>query len=134
MPDDNYFDETSDRTIIIERDDLRLHGVPAIEEDRTPVLVRMDGSDIGQVTTLEGSDIARGRHVKSAIQLPYEGVSRQHARLTWREGGYWIDDLDSANGTFVKAVAAFRADSTGGRRASSRSDPGRLPVLDRRYE
>ena len=108
VPDDKYFDETSDRTVIIERGDLHLHGVPSIAEDRTHVLVRMDGSDIGQVTTLVGSDIEMGRHAKSTVYLPFEGVSRQHARLTWQGGSYWIDDLDSANGTFVKGARISR--------------------------
>jgi len=28
-------------------------------------------------------------------------VSREHAKLHWREHGWWLEDLDSRNGTFV---------------------------------
>ena len=108
MPDDKFFDDTSDRTVIIERDDLQLHGVAPISEGRTHVLVRMDGSDIGQVTTLAAATIEMGRHTKSTVYLPFEGVSRQHARLTWKDGRYFIEDLESANGTFVKGTRISR--------------------------
>jgi len=62
----------------------------------------MDGSDVGQVTTLSGSRINIGRLARSELHLPFEGVSRQHARILWKDGGYWLEDLGSANGTFVQ--------------------------------
>ncbi len=107
MPDDT-FDEAADQTVVIASSDLKVHSVPAISEARTHVLVRMDGSDIGQVTTLAGSEIEMGRSPKSAVHLPFEGVSRQHARMIWQDGAYLIEDLESANGTFVKGTRVVR--------------------------
>ena len=43
--------------------------------------------------------IGRGRDAEVAVQAA--GISRQHARLTWDGAAYWIEDLDSRNGTFV---------------------------------
>jgi pSer/pThr/pTyr-binding forkhead associated (FHA) protein len=50
--------------------------------------------------------IGRGRHVAVAVQAP--GISREHARLTWDGAAYWIEDLDSRNGTFVNGQAVPR--------------------------
>jgi len=68
------------------------------------VLVRMDGANVGQVTRLSGDEIEIGRVAKNALHLPFEGVSRLHARLVRRTGKYWLEDLKSANGTFVQGT------------------------------
>lgn len=33
-------------------------------------------------------------------------MSRRHARLVWREDSWWLEDLESTNGTFVGEFAA----------------------------
>jgi len=42
--------------------------------------------------------------------LPFDGpsISRQHARLFWRDGAVWIEDLDSTNGTFTHDGSRIR--------------------------
>ena len=42
-----------------------------------------------------------GRLPSSDIYLNDTYMSGEHARLTWREGRWWIADLSSTNGTFV---------------------------------
>lgn len=37
-------------------------------------------------------------------------VSRRHATLTWRDGGWWLEDKDSTNGTFIENDKDFFAD------------------------
>ena len=56
-----------------------------------------------------GSSIGRGVDNDIALQEPR--VSTRHARLLWREGRWWVEDLDSSNGTFVndKRVAGLAA-------------------------
>ena len=39
-------------------------------------------------------------------------MSRQHARIFVREGAFWIEDMDSANGTFVRLVGALSANGS----------------------
>lgn len=41
-----------------------------------------------------------GRRAPADILFPYPEVSRQHARLEWRDGGYWLCDLGSRFGTY----------------------------------
>jgi hypothetical protein len=46
-----------------------------------------------------------GRERGNTVTIPDPRISSQHARLEWREGRWWIEDLDSANGTFLNGQA-----------------------------
>ncbi|MGH8583427.1 MAG: FHA domain-containing protein [Gammaproteobacteria bacterium] len=51
--------------------------------------------------TPSSTELTIGRLAECTIQIPSPLVSREHARLTWH-GEHWaIEDLKSANGTFV---------------------------------
>jgi diguanylate cyclase (GGDEF)-like protein len=106
VPEDD-FDEASERTVVFARQDIEDAVTPS-QGQKAHVLVRMDGSDVGQVTTLKGRELNAGRLARSEIHLPFEGVSRQHARLVWKDGAYWVEDLGSANGTFVQGARVQR--------------------------
>jgi len=101
VPDNDDFDDTSETTVVFDRRDL-MDGVMPASSGRRHVLVRMDGSDVGQVTTLSGAELEIGRLATCQVHLPFEGVSRKHARLIWQNGNFVIEDLGSANGTFVQ--------------------------------
>ena len=45
--------------------------------------------------------IAIGRRSDNTLVLATDRVSRHHARIGVRGAGYWIEDLDSMNGTYV---------------------------------
>jgi len=49
----------------------------------------------------EGDTLQIGRETNSDVVLSDPGVSRHHAILAWREGGFEIADLGSTNGTRV---------------------------------
>jgi pSer/pThr/pTyr-binding forkhead associated (FHA) protein len=49
-----------------------------------------------------------GREPGLAVAVPAEGVSRQHAKITWDGASYWIEDLKSTNGTFVNGFDVAR--------------------------
>jgi hypothetical protein len=101
VPEDDY-DETAERTVVFER--TALEAMPPAVGAKMHVLVRMDGANVGQVTRLSGDHAEIGRVAKNAIHLPFEGVSRLHARLVLKQGKYWLGDLASANGTFVQGT------------------------------
>jgi hypothetical protein len=42
-----------------------------------------------------------GREPTNTLVLSDASVSARHAVLTWRDGGWWVRDLGSTNGTFV---------------------------------
>jgi pSer/pThr/pTyr-binding forkhead associated (FHA) protein len=49
-----------------------------------------------------------GREAGLAVAVPADGVSRQHAKITWDGVSYWIEDLKSTNGTFVNGADVAR--------------------------
>lgn len=66
-----------------------------------PVLVRLDGVDAGQVSSLDGIPLTIGRHPGNRLRINDMGISRFHARVVHRQGATWLEDLGSQNGTFV---------------------------------
>jgi len=49
--------------------------------------------------TRSGATVGRG--AENAIRLEDLSVSRRHARITYRQGAYWLSDLGSMGGTWV---------------------------------
>lgn len=47
------------------------------------------------------SSATLGRAAPNTVALPDSTVSARHARLAFRDGRWWIEDLGSANGTYV---------------------------------
>jgi len=54
-----------------------------------------------RVFDLYGEDITIGRERGHDMQLVHPSVSRDHAELAWRSGGYAIVDVGSHNGIYV---------------------------------
>lgn len=64
-------------------------------------LVVLEGSDPGLTFRLQAHKMIMGRRTTNDIYLDDDKVSRQHAEVTFADGAYYINDLDSLNGTFV---------------------------------
>jgi two-component system, cell cycle response regulator len=94
------FDDQGERTAIVDRAAL----LSMIPKSRQHVLVRMDGSAVGQVLALSKDTWTVGRLPESDIHLTSEGISRRHARLVKQGDQFHLEDLASANGTFVGGV------------------------------
>ena len=65
-------------------------------------LLMREGPTPGKMFTLSKSEMVIGREMGSDIVINIPEVSRRHARLTLKGGGYIIEDLGSTNGTFVE--------------------------------
>ncbi len=57
--------------------------------------------DRGNCRKLLNTDFIMGRGVECEISFDDPRVSRKHARVTYVGGKWWIEDLESANGTRV---------------------------------
>ncbi len=44
-----------------------------------------------------------GRHPRATIMLDDNFVSSEHVQITWRDGRWWVTDLNSTNGTQLNA-------------------------------
>ena len=65
------------------------------------IIVRSGGGRAGEAYVLERERLTIGRSPDSDIFLDDVTVSRRHAVLTRKGGGFSIQDLGSLNGTFV---------------------------------
>jgi len=65
------------------------------------LLQSIHGANPGQLYSLDGESSILGRHPECDIVLDAAAVSRQHARILKFEGNFYVEDLNSRNGTFV---------------------------------
>jgi len=66
-----------------------------------PYLVLLGGVTPRRVFLLDGNEHVIGRSTESSIHIVESGISRSHARVVCEGSEYAIEDLDSANGTFL---------------------------------
>jgi diguanylate cyclase (GGDEF)-like protein len=63
------------------------------------------GPDIGRRIPLLSAQYIVGRDSEAGLVVSRSSVSRQHARLyTDDDGNWWVEDLNSTNGTFVNEM------------------------------
>jgi hypothetical protein len=74
------------------------------------LLMPPNGSPILLALDWEGGhdELLIGRNPTCDIVLPGPAVSRQHARLNFRDGNWILQDLDSTNGTVVNGALVGR--------------------------
>ncbi len=58
-------------------------------------------SPVAAEYTMLKDEVSLGRGEENDLVIPHASVSRAHARLLRRDGGYELTDLNSTNGTFV---------------------------------
>jgi pSer/pThr/pTyr-binding forkhead associated (FHA) protein len=49
-----------------------------------------------------------GRDSSLPVAVPLDGVSRQHARISWNGHAFWLEDLKSTNGTLLNGQPLVR--------------------------
>lgn len=72
------------------------------QESPRALLVVLSGEDLGKVCLLGEDEIRIGRDGKCDFTLDDTRISKIHCALTTAEGYYFLEDLDSSNGTFVE--------------------------------
>jgi len=69
--------------------------------DDRPVLMVSEGELLGHRWTLTNDELLIGRGTDADVVLPERQVSRYHLKIHYRDGRYFLEDLDSKNGTFL---------------------------------
>jgi two-component system cell cycle response regulator len=95
-PNDDDRDRDEDRTAIGDLTAVKV----ANRRDRAHLIV-LAGNSLGQMFRVDQAETVIGRAVDASIRLEDDGVSRKHARVIQFDNQVWIEDLESANGTFV---------------------------------
>ena len=74
------------------------------------LVVKQDGSTVSEFQ-FDNGPIYIGRHSNSQVRLPSEAVSRQHAVIFTTQDGEWtVEDLDSANKTYLNDKEIHKAE------------------------
>ena len=74
-----------------------------------PILTSNDASVIRRKLEFEDQTVTIGRHPDCDIIIDDASVSRQHARIDSDNGVYYIEDLNSRNGTFLNNESIHRS-------------------------
>ena len=95
-------DVTSETTQTFTADDVGEHEHAALDELEGPALVvRSGGGRAGESFHPSAERTRIGRSPDCEIFLDDVTVSRNHALLVARDGGFYVEDQGSLNGTFV---------------------------------
>ena len=62
----------------------------------------MNGPEKGRAFEVRGDTVTIGRSLDNDVQIKDLTVSRNHLKITKKEGKFFIRDLGSANGTYIK--------------------------------
>ena len=92
--------EPSETTIIVNRNLLKQHADIGSQRDQAYLIV-ISGPHVGRMFKVGDHELVMGRSPKVDLQLNDVGVSRQHARIRTEAESVFVEDLSSANGTFI---------------------------------
>jgi DNA-binding winged helix-turn-helix (wHTH) protein len=71
------------------------------DTDEKPVLIILEGEQTGQRWAIDGDEFVIGRGASCSLVLPERQVSREHIRIYSEDDTYFLQDLNSKNGTWV---------------------------------
>jgi hypothetical protein len=96
-------DDATTATYVIDEatGELRPVDVGDVAAESGALVIRSGGGRTGQSFPLHGERMTIGRHPDAEIFLDDVTVSRDHAVLVHRSGGWFLDDSGSLNGTYV---------------------------------
>jgi hypothetical protein len=84
-----------------DRAEVGLGALDRLGEAGNVLLIRSGGGREGETIDLNVDVLTIGRSPHSDLFLDDVTVSRHHARVLRDEGGFWVEDLNSLNGTYV---------------------------------
>lgn len=94
--------DANESTITYSATDISgLNGIDQRSTLGTVLLIRSGGGREGETIDLDVDVLTIGRSPHSDLFLDDVTVSRHHARVLRDEGGFWVEDLNSLNGTYV---------------------------------
>lgn len=81
--------------------DLRQQAARSVRHQPVPIILRYElGGEI-YPQCFTNPEVLIGRDPSCDCSLENSTVSARHARLNFRQGQWWLEDLSSTNGTFL---------------------------------
>ena len=100
--------EPSESTMIVDANQLQQAQTQEARQRQQAYLIVISGPHVGKMFKIEDDESTLGRSSKADMHVNDVGISRKHAQLvTWGEDVF-IDDLDSANGTYLNGTRVDR--------------------------
>jgi pSer/pThr/pTyr-binding forkhead associated (FHA) protein len=87
-------------TIVIVWKEMQQQAKLSIQKTIPPIQL-VNKNDDGNVQQISLSTILIGRDPMCEYSITNETVSSKHARIFFDKGQWWVEDLDSSNGTFL---------------------------------
>ena len=82
--------------------DLRQQGTKLAEQKKPGLTITVLSEHSRQKQgRFSQSEIIIGRHAHCDLSIMDEALSAQHARISHHHGQWWLEDLNSTNGTFL---------------------------------
>ncbi|HUG35252.1 MAG TPA: FHA domain-containing protein [Anaerolineales bacterium] len=82
--------------------DLRQQGTKLAEQKKPSLTITVLSEHSRQKQgRFSQSEIIIGRHAHCDLSIMDEALSAQHARISHHHGQWWLEDLNSTNGTFL---------------------------------
>ncbi len=100
--------ETSQATMIVNTNDLRQAQAQQTQERDQAYLIVISGPHVGTMFKIEDTQATVGRSSKADLYVNDVGISRKHAQLMAYGDDIFIEDLQSANGTFLNGSPVDR--------------------------
>jgi two-component system, cell cycle response regulator len=106
--DDDDDDDREEITNITRNVGKLLQEHDAARSATEPCLVVLVGQNVGETHRLARGESVVGRSAANAVHLVDDAISRKHVRIIRHEKEVLLEDLDSANGTFVNGEPVSR--------------------------
>lgn len=100
--------EASESTMIVSTDELRQAQQQHDQDRQQAYLVVISGPHVGTMFKIEDTQATIGRSSKADMYVNDVGISRKHAQLIAYGDDVFIEDLQSANGTFINGAPVQR--------------------------
>ncbi len=71
-------------------------------------LIVLSGENIHEMHRIDNPEVVLGRGANASVHLRDDGISRRHARIVQEDNEVFVEDLQSANGTFVNGERITR--------------------------
>ncbi|MEW6178597.1 MAG: FHA domain-containing protein [Chloroflexota bacterium] len=82
------------RDLRFKTQELTPEAIPAL------LISRVDLSE-GDIIRFQTSEVIVGREAGCHLTLPDDTVSARHARFTFQQNQWWVEDLNSTNGSYL---------------------------------
>lgn len=81
--------------------DLRFQSQVVVAQKIPALNLCLDSDPEGTSVTFNKPEVLIGRDNECDFQVKDESVSAHHARLIYRSSQWWVEDLESTNGTYL---------------------------------